>query len=249
MPVDVLAIGAHADDIELACAGTLVVLKERGRSFGIVDLTRGEMGTRGTPQIRLQEARSAAQILGASFRETLDFGDGGLVASREHELALIDLIRRERPRLILTSYPDDRHPDHRRAGQLVTDAAFYAGLRKLETLHPAHRPQQTIYFSTAYVHQPTFVVDVTPAMKTRSQALRAYRSQFYDPASKEPATILSQESFLAAIEARARHFGFLIGVEFGEGFVSKRPPRIDDPIAAFEGFEPGFPSRQDPSSS
>ncbi len=240
MPVDILAISAHADDVELCCAGTLVAQALRGRSFGIVDLTRGEMGTRGTPDTRRGEAERAAAILGAAFRETLDFGDGGLSKSRGHELALIDVIRREKPRLILTSYPDDRHPDHRRAGELVTDAAFYAGLRKLETAHPAHRPQQTLYFSAAYVHAPTFVVDVTPAMPKRMEAVRAYQSQFHDPASDEPETLLSQKSFLAAIEARARHFGFLIGVEFGEGFVSKRPPRIGDPIAAFEGFEPGF---------
>lgn len=240
MGIDVLAIAAHPDDIELTCAGTLVRLKAAGRLFGIVDLTRGEMGTRGDVATREGEARRAAEVLGAEFRETLDFGDGGLATTREHELALIDVIRRERPRLVLTSYPDDRHPDHRRAGELVTDAAFYAGLRRLETAHPAHRPQQTIYFSTGYVQPPTFVVDVTAAMETRRAAIRAYSSQFHNPASQAPETVLSQKSFLETIEARARHFGFLIGVEFGEGFVSKRPPRIDDPVAAFEGFEPGF---------
>ncbi len=240
MPVDVLAIAAHSDDIELSCAGTLVTLKDRGRRFGIVDLTRGEMGTRGDAATRRREAEHAAEILGADFREILDFGDGGLSKTRENELALIEIIRRERPRLLLTSYPDDRHPDHRRAGELVTDAAYYAGLRRLETAHPAHRPQQTVYFSTAYVHPPTFVVDVTPAMETRAAAIRSFASQFHNPESREPETILSEKSFLAAIEARARYFGFMIGVEFGEGFLSKRPPRIDDPIGAFEGFEPGF---------
>jgi bacillithiol biosynthesis deacetylase BshB1 len=240
MPVDLLAVGAHADDVELTCAGTLVVVRQRGYSFGIVDLTRGEMGTRGTPEIRQREAERAAEILGASFRETLDFGDGGLSVTREHELILIDVIRREKPRLILTSYPDDRHPDHRRTGALVTDAAFYAGLRKIETAHPAHRPQQTVYFSTADVHAPTFVVDVTSGMETRMQAMRAYASQFHDPSSRDPQTLLSQESFLKAIEARARHFGFLIGAEFGEGFVSKRPPRVEDLLGAFKNLEPGF---------
>jgi len=240
VPVDLLAIAAHADDVELSCGGTLVVAREHGHRFGIIDLTRGEMGTRGTPETRRREAARAAEILGASFRETLDFGDGGLVVSREHELALIDVIRREKPRLILTSYPDDRHPDHRRTGQLVTDAAFYAGLRKIETSHPAHRPQQTVYFSAADVHAPTFVVDVTSAMETRMRAIRAYESQFHDPSSREPQTLLSQRSFLDAIEARARHFGFLIGAEFGEGFVSKRPPRIDDILGAFKNLEPGF---------
>jgi len=240
MPVDLLAVAAHADDIELTCAGTLVVARQRGYSFGIVDLTRGEMGTRGTPEIRRREAERAAELLGASFRETLDFGDGGLEATREHELTLIDVIRREKPRLILTSYPEDRHPDHRRAGTLVSDAAFYAGLRKIETAHPAHRPQQTVYFSAADVHAPTFVVDVTSAMETRMRAIRAYVSQFHDPASREPQTLLSQESFLKSIEARTRHFGFLIGAEFGEGFVSRRPPRVDDIIGAFKNLEPGF---------
>lgn len=240
MPVDVLAIAAHADDVELSCAGTLVQLKARGRRFGIVDLTRGEMGTRGDAATRALEARRSAEILGAEFRETLDFGDGGLSTSRENELLLIDLIRREKPRLILTSFPSDRHPDHRRTGELVWDAAFYAGLRKLQTRHPAHRPQQTIYFSAFSIHAPTFVVDVTAAMEKRREAIRAYASQLHDPQSKEPQTVLSQESFLKMVEARARHFGSLVGVEFGEGFVSKRPPRIDDPISAFEGFEPGF---------
>lgn len=240
MSVDVLAIAAHPDDVELTCAGTLVVMKARGRRFGIIDLTRGEMGTRGTRETRQREAERAAEILGAEFRETLDFGDGEIAGTREQELTLVDLIRRERPRLVLTSYPEDRHPDHVRAGRLAADAAFYAGLRKIETNHPAHRPQQTIYFSTAYPHEPDFVVDVTAAMETRRAAIRAFSSQFHAPESTDPQTMLSQASFLDQIEARARHFGFLVGVEFGEGFVSKRPPRIDDPVAAFEGFEPGF---------
>jgi bacillithiol biosynthesis deacetylase BshB1 len=240
MPVDVLAIAAHPDDIELTCAGTLVTLAARGRRFGIVDLTRGEMGTRGDAASREREARDSAALLGAEFREILDFGDGGLRKTRENELALIEVIRREKARLILTSYPDDRHPDHRRAGELVTDAAYYAGLRRIETAHPAHRPQQTIYFSTGYVHPPTFVVDVTTAMEKRLAAMRSFRSQFHNPESREPQTVLSQQTFLAAIEARARYYGFMIGVEFAEGFVSKRPPKINDPIAVFEGFEPGF---------
>jgi bacillithiol biosynthesis deacetylase BshB1 len=240
MPVDVLAIAAHPDDVELTCGGTLVRLKSRGRRFGIVDLTRGELGTRGSDDIRRREAERAAEILGADFRETLDFGDGRIAGTREQELALIDVIRREKPRLVITSYPEDRHPDHARAGRLVTDLAFYAGLRKVQTEHPAHRPQQTIYFSTGYVHEPDFVVDVTETMETRRAAMRSFESQFYREESTEPETVLSQTSFLQAIEARARHFGFMIGVEFAEGFSAKRPPRIDDVVGAFEGFEPGF---------
>jgi N-acetylglucosamine malate deacetylase 1 len=240
MPVDVLAIAAHPDDVELTCGGTLASLKAKGYRFGIVDLTRGEMGTRGTAEIREAEARHAAEILGADFREMLDLGDGALRRDRDAELAVIDVIRRERPRLILTPYPDDRHPDHRRAGQLVTDAAFYAGLRKLETKHAAHRPQQTLYFSTFQSHEPDFLVDVTPFVEVRRAAMRAFASQFHDPRSNEPQTKLSQMSFLDALEARARHFGSQIGVEFAEGFKSRFPPRIDDVIQAFSGYEPGF---------
>jgi len=240
MPVDVLAISAHADDVELTCGGTLVVLKQRGYRFGIVDLTRGEMGTRGSAEIRGAEARRAAEILGADFRETLDFGDGALRRGREEELALVDVIRRHRPRLILTPYPEDRHPDHARAGRLVTDAAFYAGLRKLETGHPAHRPQQTVYFSTFDTRRPDFVVNVTPVIETRRAAMRAFESQFHKPESREPTTVLSQQGFLEAVEARAREYGIMIGVEFAEGFHARVPPRIDDLVKAFEGYEPGF---------
>ncbi|HTR04375.1 MAG TPA: bacillithiol biosynthesis deacetylase BshB1 [Thermoanaerobaculia bacterium] len=240
MPIDVLAIAAHPDDVELTCGGTLARLKASGYRFGIVDLTRGEMGTRGTPEIRAVEAKRAAEILGAEFRESLDLGDGGLGRGRQEELAVIDVIRREKPRVVLAPYPDDRHPDHRRAGQLVTDAAYYAGLRKLETAHPAHRPQQTVYFATFDPREPDFVVDVTPFIELRRRAMRAFESQFHDPKSSEPPTILSQRDFLDMVESRARQHGALIGVEFGEGFLSRRPPRVDDLVKAFAGFEPGF---------
>ena len=232
--------GAHPDDVELTCGGTLVKLKQRGYRFGIVDLTRGEMGTRGTPEIRAREALRAAEILGAEFREALDLGDGGLRRGREEELAVIDVVRREKPRLVLTPYPDDRHPDHRRAGQLVTDACYYAGTRKLETNYPAHRPQQTIYFSTYLGWTPRFLVDVTDVIETRRAAMRAFESQFHKEGSTEPETVLAQKSFLDMIEARAREYGAMINVEFAEGFLAARPPRIDDLVQAFEGFEPGF---------
>jgi N-acetylglucosamine malate deacetylase 1 len=240
MPVDVLAISAHPDDVELTCGGTLALLKQRGYRFGIVDLTRGEMGTRGTIEVRAAEARRAAEILGAEFREALDLGDGGLRRGREEELAVIEFIRRERPRLVLTPFPDDRHPDHRRAGQLVTDACYYAGLRKLETAHPAHRPQQTVYFSTFEARRPDFLVDITPVIELRRAAMRAFESQFHKPDSTEPETVLAQQGFLEAVEARAREYGFMIGAQFAEGFLSRRPPRIDDMVKAFEGYEAGF---------
>jgi len=239
-PVDVLAVSAHPDDVELACGGTLARLAASGKSFGIVDLTRGEMGTRGTPEQREEEARRAGEILGATCRRTLDFGDGGLRTGRAEELALVEEIRRARPRIVFAPYPDDRHPDHARAGRLVGDAAFYAGLRKLETGHPAHRPQQVIYFSTMYEQRSDFVVDISETHEAKMRAIRAFSSQFHDPSSTAPPTMLSAESFLTFVEGRSRNVGASIGVAFGEGFRSMRPPRIDDPIAAFEGFEPGF---------
>jgi len=240
MSVDILAVSAHPDDIEMTCGGTLAKLVRAGRSFGIVDLTAGEMGTRGTPEIRRREAETAGEILGADFRETLDFGDGGLRTGRAEELALIDVIRRHRPRIVLAPFPEDRHPDHARAGRLVTDASFYAGLRKLDSSAPAYRPQQVVYFSTMYEHPPTFVVDVTATHAVKMEAVRAFVSQFHNPESSEPDTVLSSQSFLAAIEARGRSCGLMIGTEFGEGFMSRRPPRIEDPVAVFEGFEAGF---------
>ena len=240
MAVDILAISAHADDVELTCAGTLVQMHERGYRFGILDLTRGEMGTRGSAEIRAKESQRAAEILGAEFRETLDLGDGGLRTGREEELLVIDVIRREKPRIVMTPFPEDRHPDHRRARALVADAAFYAGMRKLETAHPAHRPQQTVFFGTFEIQKPIFVVDVTPAIEKRREAILAYKSQFHDPTSTEPETMLSQKGFLEMIEARLRDFGALIGTEFGEGFVTRRPPRIGDLVAAFQGFEAGY---------
>jgi len=238
--VDVLAVAAHPDDVEMCCAGTLAKLKARGRSFGILDLTRGEMGTRGTAELRDAEAQRASEILGATFRKRLDFGDGGLRRGAAEEDALIEAIRLHKPRIIFTSYPEDRHPDHARCGSLVADAAFYAGLRKRESAHPAHRPQQVLFFSTMYYHAQSFVVDVSATYPLRREAILAFRLQFHDPASAEPETMISAEKFLKELEARARHYGQMTGVEFGEGFISKRPVRIDDPLAAFEGYEPGF---------
>jgi N-acetylglucosamine malate deacetylase 1 len=235
--VDILAFDAHADDVELSCGGTIAAAVASGMRVGIVDLTRGEMGTRGTPAGRLRESADARKILGAAFRHTLDFGDGRLQTGREQELELIEIIRRHRPSLLIGPYPDDRHPDHRRAGHLLTDVWFYAGLRNLVTASPAHRPQAVVYYLLNYMVAPTFIVDVGAAWRTKMRAIAAYKSQFYNPRSKQPQTKLSQKAFLDMIEARGRHFGAMIGAEFGEAFYSKQPPRVDDLVAAFRGRE------------
>jgi len=235
--VDLLFFSAHADDVELSVGGTVARFAKDGLRIGIVDLTRGEMGTRGTAAIRKREASKSAKTLGAAFREQLDFGDGGLRTGREEELQIIDVVRRARPRLVFTPYPDDRHPDHTRTGRIVTEASFYAGLRQLKTSLPAHRPQTVIYFLQNYMFPPTFIVDVTAAWKTKMKAIGAFRSQFFDPQSKEPNTFISDPKFLEMIDARGRHFGALIGSRYGEAFITKQPPRVDDVIAAYAGRE------------
>lgn len=235
--VDVLFFGAHADDIELTCGGTLINIVRSGRTAGIVELTHGEMGTRGTAQIRRRESRAAAKILGAQFREQLDFGDGGLRRGREEEMEVIDVIRRYRPQIVFAPFIEERHPDHSRAGQLVTDAAFYAGLRKIETKHEAHRPQAVVHYIQWFVPPITFVVDCTAVWKQRMKAIAAYKSQFFDPKSDAPKTKIAEQSFLQMIEARGVHFGSLVGAQYGEAFVTKAPPKINDVVAAYGGRE------------
>lgn len=238
-PVDLLFISAHPDDTELSCGGTIAKSVKAGLRVGMLDLTRGEMGTRGTPQTRNREAQASARILGAAFREQLDFSDGGLQTGREQELELIDVIRAAKPRLVFTTWPDDRHPDHTRAGQVVTAASFYAGLKSLQRELPAHRPQAVIYYIQNYMVPPSFVVDVTQTWKTKMRSIAAFKSQFHNPKSKEPATFISRPEFLETIEARGVHFGALIGAKYGEAFVTKQPPRVDDVIGAYGGREVG----------
>jgi N-acetylglucosamine malate deacetylase 1 len=236
-PVDVLFSAAHPDDLELSSGGTIAKMAASGLRVGMVELTHGEMGTRGTPAVRKREAKRSADILGVIFREQLDFGDGGLRTGRDEELQFIELVRSARPKILFAPWPDERHPDHVRAGRLVTDASFYAGLRQIHTKLAAHRPQAIVYYLQNYVVPPTFVVDVTDTWKTKMRAIGAFKSQFFNPASKEPATTLSQSKFLEMIEARAKHFGAMIGARYGEAFVTKQPPRIDDVIAAYGGRE------------
>jgi N-acetylglucosamine malate deacetylase 1 len=235
--VDIIFFGAHPDDVELAAGGTAAKFVRDGLRVGIVDLTSGEMGTRGTAQTRKREAANAAKALGATFRTHLDFGDGNLQVGREQELEIIGVLRAHRPRIVFAPYPDDRHPDHTRTGRIVTEASFYSGLKALETGPPAHRPQTVIYYLQNYMFPPSFVVDVSKSWKTKMRAVAAFKSQFFDPKSKEPKTFISDPKFLQMIEARGRHFGALIGVDFGEAFVTKQPPRIDDVVSAYSGRE------------
>ena len=229
MKLDVLALGAHPDDVEMSCTGTLLASMAVGKQVGIVDFTRGELGTRGTPEIRAAEAAASSKILGIEVRENLGLPDGFFRNNREHQLPLIAALRRYQPEVVLCNAVDDRHPDHGRAAQLAADACFLAGLRMIETLGDDGRPQAPWRPKNVYHYiqdrqlTPAFVVDITPHWTKKWEAIQAYKTQFFNPASTEPQTYLSSQTFAHFMEARAREFGHIIGVEFGEGFTVARP--------------------------
>ncbi len=236
MKLDVLAIGAHPDDVELGCGGTVALLAEQGKKVGIVHLTRGEMGTRGTVTEREKEAEAAAAALGAVKMAFLDCGDGGLRLGPAEEDALIDLLRLWRPDLLLGPTPSDRHPDHGRAHRLVADAAFYSGLRK-RGQGRAHRPAVTFSYMQHDPFDPSFVVDVSTTWAKKEQALACYGSQLHQAGQRreEPETKVSSPEFSLAVEGRARHFGQMIGAALGEPFWSRLPLAVDDVMALKPG--------------
>ncbi|MDX1907186.1 MAG: bacillithiol biosynthesis deacetylase BshB1 [Bacteroidia bacterium] len=235
MKLDVLFIAAHPDDIELGCAGTICHLVATGKRVGIVDLTRGELGTRGSAELRDQEAADAAQIMGVTVRENMRFRDGFFANDEPHQLALIRVIRRYRPDLVVGGAPRDRHPDHGKCADLVRTAAFLSGLRKIETedygtLQEAWRPSQVFYMIQDYELTPSFVVDITPYWEQKLAAIQAYGSQFFNPDRKEgePETYISTPTFFQFLEARSRVLGHQAGSTFGEGFICETPLRVRD---------------------
>ena len=226
-PVSVLAIVAHPDDAEMACGGLLLLEAKRGQRIGIIDLTQGEAGTRGSASIRKKEAEAAAKILGLSCREQLDLPDGFIEDSPTYRLKVIRMIRKYRPQVVVTNALKDRHPDHGAAAKLVTRAAFLAGLPKIETedngiAQNAHRPDALYYCIQGYYQKPHFIVDISSVWKQKMNALAAYSSQLYQPNQPEPQTHISTLAFQKFLHARARTLGFKIGVEYGEGFLSPR---------------------------
>ncbi len=229
MKLDLLAVGAHPDDVELGCGGTVALLAEQGRKVGILHLTRGESGTRGTVEEREAEARAAASALGAVAVDFLDCGDGSLRRGVAEEDALIEVLRRRRPEILLGPTPADRHPDHGRAHQLVADAAFYAGLARRGAGSP-HRPAAVFSYMQHDPFEPSFIVDVSAVWEKKLAALAAYGSQLYQPGSErdEPPTKVSSPEYSRAVAGRARHFGLLIGAAYGEPFLSRLPPAVHD---------------------
>lgn len=234
MKLDLLVIAAHPDDAELACGGTVAAMAAKGRKVGIVDLTRGEMATRGTPELRDAESLEAAKILQLAARENLMLPDVYFENSAQHQLRVIYAIRKYKPNIIIANAIDDRHPDHGKAAKLINDAAFLSGLTKIQTvdeqghLQEPHRPALLLHMIQDRYIQPHIVVDITPHFNQKMQAIKAYSSQFYNPHSHEPLTYISKPEFLEYIEARAKEMGHHIGVLYGEGFTCSRILGIDD---------------------
>ncbi|KAF9660285.1 MULTISPECIES: bacillithiol biosynthesis deacetylase BshB1 [Tenacibaculum] len=233
MKLDILAFGAHPDDVELGCAATLSKEISEGKKVGIVDLTRGELGTRGSAELRDKEASIAADILGVSIRENLGFADGFFKNDKEHQLEVIKMIRKYQPEIVLCNAIDDRHIDHSKGSQLVSDACFLSGLLKIVTeLDGAQqekwRPKQVYHYIQWKNIEPDFVVNVTGFMDKKISSVMAYSSQFFDPKSNEPETPITSKNFTDSIEYRARDLGRLIGVDFAEGFTSERYVAVEN---------------------
>ncbi|WP_435262956.1 bacillithiol biosynthesis deacetylase BshB1 [Tenacibaculum sp. nBUS_03] len=227
MKLDILAFGAHPDDVELGCGATIAKEISLGKKVGIVDLTRGELGTRGSADIRDQEAADAARILGVSVRNNLQFSDGFFKNDEEHQLEVIKMIRKYQPEIVLCNAVDDRHIDHPKGSKLVSDACFLSGLLKIETSiegvkQEKWRPKQVYHYIQWKNIEPDFVIDVTGFMDKKIASVMAYSSQFYDPKSIEPETPITSKNFTDSVDYRARDLGRLIGVDFAEGFTSER---------------------------
>ena len=227
MKIDILAIGIHPDDVELSCSGTLIKHIAQGKTVGILDLTRGEMGTRGNVELRTKEAMNASKIIGARFRKQLNFADCFFENNKEHQLEIIKILREHKPEIVLCNAINDRHPDHGRAAKLVADACYYSSLSKIETGQEAWRPKAVYhYIEDNFIH-PHFVVDVTAQAEKKREAIMAFSSQFYDSKSKEPQTPISSPEFLEALFAKMSIWGRAIGVRYAEGFTTARYPGVD----------------------
>ena len=233
MKLDILAFGAHPDDVELGCGATIAKEVSLGKKVGIVDLTRGELGTRGSAAIRELEAAKSATILGVSARENMGFADGFFINDKNHQLEIIKMIRKYQPEIVLCNAVDDRHIDHPKGSSLVSDACFLSGLLKIETeiggeSQKKWRPKQVYHYIQWKNIEPDFVVNVTGFMDIKKESVLAYTSQFYDPTSNEPETLITSKNFTESIDYRAKDLGRLIQVEYAEGFTSERYVAVEN---------------------
>jgi len=227
MKLDILAFGAHPDDIELACAGTIIKAIKAGKKVGVVDLTEGQLGTRGTNELRLKEAANAAKIMGLSVRDNLGMMDGFFKDNDENQMLIIQKIRQYKPDMVLCNPPYDRHPDHGRASKIVSEACFYAGLKNIPSVfegkqQEAFRPAKVFYYMQHFSLTPSFLVDISDEMEQKMEAIKAFSSQFYDPNSKEPETVLTKPEFLTHIKERCATWGYTIGAKYAEGFMAQK---------------------------
>lgn len=217
--IDVLAFGAHPDDIELGCGGTLIKLSSAGYSIVLVDMVQGEMGTRGTVEIRQQEAKAAAKIIGAAARENLELEDGNIHTSDEAKRKVVEIVRKYRPSLVLIPYGKDRHPDHCRASELAYEGIFTAGLRRYKTGQESYRPSRLVYYMGWQEFKPSFIVDISAQFERKMEAIYAYSTQFKPDDNSYPPTRLSSHKYKRFIESRIAYYGSLINKEHGEGFL------------------------------
>ncbi|MBF90213.1 MAG: bacillithiol biosynthesis deacetylase BshB1 [Flavobacteriales bacterium] len=225
--LDVLAFGAHPDDVELGCGATIAKHVSVGKKVGIIDLTRGELGTRGTAEIRDLEAAKSAEILGVELRKNMNYKDGFFTNDETHQLELVKVIREHQPNIVLCNALYDRHPDHSKGSQLVSTACFLAGLRKIETGQEAWRPKAVYHYIQFKNINPDFVIDVSNFIDQKVEAVKAFSSQFYNPDSNEPDTIISSQGFLDSVRYRAADLGRLSGVDYAEGFTVEKPPIVN----------------------
>lgn len=227
MKVDILAFGAHPDDVEISCSATIYKHIALGQKVAVVDLTQGELGTRGSAEERLIEAADSAKILGLTDRVNLGFRDGFFTHDEAHLLELVRMIRKYQPEIVLANAVSDRHPDHGKAGKLIADACFLSGLKKIETSYDGEaqthwRPKAVYHYIQDYYLKPDFVVDVTGFEQKKIESIKAFKTQFYDPTSAEPSTPISREDFFDFLLGRMKEYGRPIGVEYAEGFTSSR---------------------------
>jgi N-acetylglucosamine malate deacetylase 1 len=235
MKLDALAIGAHPDDIELSVSGTLIKLAELGYRVGVVDMVRGELGSRGTAAIRAREAKAAGKIMGLSVRENLKLRDGAIFDTPEARLRVVRVLRKYRPQLVFTHYWDDRHPDHIYTSRIVAQACYLSGLAKIKTGQERFRPGRIFYFMLPHTLQASFYVDISRQFEKKMMAVRAFQSQMFDPKSSEPQTYLSVPEFLPALEGLNRYYGTLIQTQYAEAFYGKEALAVDDPVSFFTG--------------
>ena len=232
MKLDILAFGAHPDDVELGAGATIAKAVSEGKKVGIIDLTKGELGTRGTDLTRKEEAAAASGILGVSIRENLGFADGFFINDKEHQLEVIKMIRKYQPEIILCNAIEDRHIDHGKGSKLVSDACFLSGLIKIETEAEGKqqiqwRPKHVYHYIQWKNLEPDFLVDVSGFIDTKMKAVLAYKTQFYDPKNKAPETPISSKNFTDSVKYRARDLGRLINSEYAEGFTIERPLAVN----------------------